>query len=107
MTGMARCGQPDHGCADIAPACPDGTDPTIGDFKSQNLAVLNDVDAQTAGRPGVGPGDGVMTRNASARLQKSASDRKTGIGMKPADTTVRFRVIVEFGINPVEEHGVG
>ena len=48
-----------------------------------------------------------MTRNASARLQKSASDRKTGIGMKPADTTVRFRVIVEFGINPVEEHGVG
>ncbi len=43
--------------------------------KPGNLAVLDDVDTQGAGRPGESPRDGIMSRGSGARLEQGSHHR--------------------------------
>ena len=78
------------------------------DDEADDLAILDDVDAEPARRPRVAPGDRVVARRAGAALPDAAMDRKPRRGRKVERRRDAAHVGggKELGVDAVDLHGV-
>src|SRR5262249_8841254 len=108
MTRMAGDRDADLAGADRAARRLDALDLAVLGRESRDLAILDNVDAAGIGRTCEAPGDGVMSRDAGARLKEGARDREARLWGEVEDRheAAQFLARQEYRVDAVEAHAI-
>src|SRR5205085_1464689 len=81
---------------------------SVLDDEIQDLAVLDDVEAETARRARIAPGDGIMPGGAAARLPGAAIDREAGVRAEIVDRHDAAHILdgIKLAVDTVDLDGV-
>src|SRR5262249_54557744 len=105
--GVAGHRKANASCLDCAACGLHAHDAITRAYESGDLAVLNDIDSQSAGCPGVAPNHGIVPGRTSTSLQQAAANGESRILVieeweHPPDA----RGVEQFSVDAVHQHGV-